>query len=275
MTLSRDDIEALRPGEWVTDDVIDFYFRYLKYKYFPDDKRYVYIPVTIANLLTERAVDSSKKHLEELASDANALDCETQCLKKPKNIKVAFLPIFGDGHWSLLVYRYQKHKPQEFLHFNSYLSSTREQHTQCARNALINLLYVFRENDPDMSISKESYQLVIKNCPQQNNGNDCGVFVCMYAYTLTSRLRKSGADSKSKSIHSFVKRMSLVSSGSSQRSDELSFSTKDRNKDHRADPDELLWKIKDKDALPPDEMRRYITKVIYHTTYTRSSSASL
>ncbi|KAJ2724492.1 hypothetical protein GGI07_001923 [Coemansia sp. Benny D115] len=72
MTLSQDDIDALNPGEWVTDDVIDFYFRVLKYKYFQDNKKYVYIPVNIANLLTERAVDSDPKYLKELAEDANA-----------------------------------------------------------------------------------------------------------------------------------------------------------------------------------------------------------
>ncbi|KAJ1964611.1 SUMO1 sentrin specific peptidase 8 [Dipsacomyces acuminosporus] len=273
MTLSRDDIDALRPGEWVTDDVIDFYFRYLKCKNFPSDRRYVYIPVNIANLLTERAVESSKEHLKELASDANALDFETQCLKKPRHIKVAFLPIFGDGHWSLLVYRYHKHKPQEFLHFNSYLNSTREMHTQCARNALINLLYVFRENDPEMSIAKESYQLVIKNCPQQNNGNDCGVFVCMYAYILTSRLVKQAPEAGPKAIHSLVKRLTLLPGSSAHRSDEVRFSAKDRNKDQRPDDEEQQWKIKDKDALLPDDMRAYITKVIYHTTYTRSSAS--
>ncbi|KAJ2613221.1 hypothetical protein H4S08_002340 [Coemansia sp. RSA 1365] len=52
MTLSYTDIEALQPGEWVTDDVIDFYFR--------GNKKYAFIPVPIANLLTERPIDTEK-----------------------------------------------------------------------------------------------------------------------------------------------------------------------------------------------------------------------
>ncbi|KAJ1947576.1 hypothetical protein GGF37_000341 [Kickxella alabastrina] len=277
MTLSQDDIEALQPGKWVTDDVIDFYFRSLKHKYFRDNKKYVYIPVNIANLLTERAVDSNPKYLKDLTEDANSLDFETQCLRKPKNIRVAFLPIFGDGHWSLLVYRNQKNKLPEFLHFNSYLDSTRANHTQCARTALINLLYVFRENDPDMEISKESYKLVVKNCPQQTNGNDCGVFVCMYAYILSSRLAKS--EGQTGSFQSLVKRLSTLSYSPSapaqgRSTDRLNFSEKNKDKD-RNKAMELMWKVKDKDALPPDEMRAYIQKVIYHASSSRNASASL
>ncbi|KAJ1844210.1 SUMO1 sentrin specific peptidase 8 [Coemansia sp. RSA 2703] len=280
MTLSQDDVDALQPGEWVTDDVIDFYFRSLKHKYFRDNKKYVYIPVNIANLLTERAVDSSSKHLKELADDANALDFETQCLRKPRQIRVAFLPIFGDGHWSLLVYRHQHKRLPEFLHFNSYLNSTRAHHTQCARTALINLLYVFRENDPDMTISKDSYKLVVKNCPQQNNGNDCGVFVCMYAYILSSRLAKREKENASHAspIHHLVRRLSAISVAQpSHETDQLSFSERNSAKDKdKSDPDELLWKVKDKDGLPPDNMRAYIQRVIYHaTSSSRSTSASL
>ncbi|KAJ2034446.1 hypothetical protein IW146_005839 [Coemansia sp. RSA 922] len=275
MTLSNTDIEALKPGEWVTDDVIDFYFKYLKRKYFPDSKKYVYIPVTLANLLTERALDNSTEYLKELASDANALDIKSQILGRPRTIRVALLPIFGDGHWSLLVYRNQKHKLPEFLHFNSHLNSTREYHTQCARTALINLLYVFRQNDPSMVISKESYKLIVKNCPQQTNGNDCGVFVCMYAYVLSSRLAKREAKNRASSMQDIIKRISNISFNSPElhRSDQqLSFSQKNSNKDHY-DRDELLWKVKDKDVVPPDDMRARITNTIYHESTTSSASS--
>ncbi|KAJ2500430.1 hypothetical protein GGH96_002758 [Coemansia sp. RSA 1972] len=240
MTLSPSDIDALRPGEWVTDDVIDFYF--------------------------------NSQHIKDLASDANALDFETQCLKKPRSIRVAFLPIFGDDHWSLLVYRNVKHRPlPEFLHFNSHLGSTRENHTQCARAALINLLYVFRENDALMTISKESYRLVVKNCPQQANGNDCGVFVCMNAYVLSSRLAKREKEGASP-LHALVRRLS-VSYSPGRKSDALGFAEKNPEKD--GDPDELMWKIKDKDAIRPDDMRSYITNVIYSATFTSNTPASL
>ncbi|KAJ2785535.1 hypothetical protein H4R18_000480 [Coemansia javaensis] len=271
-TLSHTDIEALQPDQWVTDDVIDFYFRYLKHKYFCDSKKYVYIPVNIANLLTERTIDSSTRGIADLAGDANALDMETQCLRKPRAIRVAFLPIFGDGHWSLLVY----HKPRgralpEFLHFNSYLNSTRENHTTCARTALINLLYVFRHNDPTMTISKESYRLVVKNCPQQTNGNDCGVFVCTYAYILSSRLAKREERDRESPLHSLVRRFSSLSNSPplDRLAGSLNFAVKDRPKDRPADPEDLAWKIKDKDAISPVEMREYLIKTIYSATYSR------
>ncbi|KAJ2859685.1 hypothetical protein GGI22_002913 [Coemansia erecta] len=279
MTLSETDLDALSPGEWVTDDVIDFYFRYLKHRYFPGNKKYVYIPVNLANLLTERAVESTSRYIQDLASDANALDYETQCLRKPKNIKVAFLPIFGDGHWSLLVYRWEhKSRLPEFLHFNSYLNSTRANHTQCARTALINLLYVFRANDPEMTISKESYKLVVKNCPQQTNGNDCGVFVCMYAYVLSSRLAAREGEGKLSALHAMIRRFSSSSQATptSDRSgtDRLLFSVKNANKDKIEDPEETAWKIKD--ALQPDDMRDYLIKVIHRATVSsKGHSASL
>ncbi|KAJ1666291.1 hypothetical protein IW140_006029 [Coemansia sp. RSA 1813] len=281
MTLSETDLDALNPGEWVTDDVIDFYFRYLKHRYFPDNKKYVYISVNIANLLTERPIESTSRHIRDLASDANALDYETQCLRKPRNIRIAFLPIFGDGHWSLLVYRSQKHQLPEFLHFNSYLGSTRANHTQCARTALINLLYVFRENDPDMVISKDSYKLVVKNCPQQRNGNDCGVFVCMYAYILSSRMAARESEGRKNAIQSIVRRFSGFSHTSptpSDRgaSDRLLFSAKNANKDKIEDPEEAAWKIKDRDSIQPDDMRDYLIKVIHRATIaSKGHSASL
>ncbi|KAJ2711774.1 SUMO1 sentrin specific peptidase 8 [Coemansia spiralis] len=272
-TLSPSDIEALQPNEWVTDDVIDFYFRYLKHKYFRGSKKYVYVPANIANLLTERPIDSSSKGIADMAADANALDMSTQTLHKPRAIRVAFLPIFGDGHWSLLVYRSQRHQVlPEFLHFNSYLGSTRENHTQCARTALINLLYVFRHNDSSMTISKESYRLVVKNCPQQTNGNDCGVFVCMYAYILSARLAKE--DHQSSALHSLVKRIAALSHSPplGRLTDTLNFSSRAPNKDE-SDPEDLAWKIKDKDAILPDMMREYLLKVIYSAT--SSTTASL
>ncbi|KAJ2822541.1 hypothetical protein FBU31_004563 [Coemansia sp. 'formosensis'] len=276
MTLSNTDIEALKPGEWVTDDVIDFYFKYLKRKYFPESKKYVYIPVTLANLLTERALDNSTEYLKELASDANALDMKSQILSRPRTIRVAFLPIFGDGHWSLLVYRNQKNKLPEFLHFNSHLNSTREYHTQCARTALINLLYVFRQNDPSMVISKESYKLIVKNCPQQTNGNDCGVFVCMYAYVLSSRLAKREAKNRASSMQDIIKRISNISFNPPElhRSEQqLSFAQRNPNKDH-VDREELMWKVKDKDVVPPDDMRARITNTIYHESTTTTAPRS-
>ncbi|KAJ2359487.1 hypothetical protein GGF43_000106 [Coemansia sp. RSA 2618] len=247
MTLSHTDIDALQPGEWVTDDVIDFYFN---------------------------------QHIKDLVNDANALDYETQCLRKPRSIRVAFLPIFGDNHWSLLVYR--NHKPRtslpEFLHFNSHLNSTRENHTQCARTALINLLYVFRENDPQMSISKESYKLVVKNCPQQTNGNDCGVYVCMDAYILSTRLAREESEGRGSSpLHALVKRLSFAANSSpplGRKADSPGLVGKKHEKD-RSDAEELQWKIKDRDAVRPDDMRAYLTNVIYKATYTRSTSASL
>ncbi|KAJ2007292.1 SUMO1 sentrin specific peptidase 8 [Coemansia thaxteri] len=294
ITLSSTDIDALKPGEWVTDDVIDFYFKYLKRKYFPASRKYVYIPVNLANLLTERALDNSLDHLAELASDANALDFKTQCLARPKQIRVAFIPIFGDGHWSLLVYKSQKPKLPEFLHFNSYLNSTREHHTQCARTALINLLYVFRQNDPSMVISKESYKLVVKNCPQQNNGNDCGIFVAMYAYVLSARLSKREAHSRASSMQDIIKRISNLSfncpsptppashrhnGNQRQRQDELSYSSKNPTKDSSSaivgdSRDENAWKVKDKDVIPPDDMRSRIINTIHHEAAATSRSVA-
>lgn len=286
MTLSQSDIDALKPGEWVTDNVIDFYFRFLKHRYFVENKKYVYIPVPLASLLTVREIDSSSQNLQDLSNDANSMDSETQCLRRPKSIRVAFIPIFGDGHWSLLVYRNEKHRLAEFLHFNSYLGSTREQHTECARSAVINLLYVFRQNDPSMTISKDTYKLVVKNCPQQTNSNDCGIFVCMFAYILSSRLNLQEKEKRASSIHEFVKRMSAISIGNNgDRSNsgngsrrgssatrtphqQLSFASKDPNKDnrHSVAKDQALWKIKDKDSLAPDYMREYIANVIYHAS---------
>ncbi|KAJ2394456.1 hypothetical protein GGI05_002028, partial [Coemansia sp. RSA 2603] len=135
-------------------------------------------------------------------------------------------------------------------------------------------------NDPDMTISKDSYKLVVKNCPQQNNGNDCGVFVCMYAYILSSRLAKREKENASHAspIHHLVRRLSAISVAQpSHETDQLSFSERNSAKDKdKSDPDELLWKVKDKDGLPPDNMRAYIQRVIYHaTSSSRSTSASL
>ncbi|KAJ2551174.1 hypothetical protein EV175_003792 [Coemansia sp. RSA 1933] len=237
------------------------------------------MPVNLANLLTARTVESTSRYIRELTNDANEIDYQTQCLRKPRGIKVAFIPIFGDGHWSLLVYRVKtRSRLPEFLHFNSYLNSTRANHTQCARQALINLLYVFRANDPAMVISHDTYKLVIKNCPQQSNGNDCGVYVCMYAYILSARLARENEGRRNafqNIFHRLTSSTTAQAAADREGPDRLLYSTKNARKDAPVDPEDQLWRIKE--VAQADEMRGYIVKVINRATVSsrRSRSANL
>ncbi|KAJ1937523.1 hypothetical protein EC988_007868 [Linderina pennispora] len=57
--------------------------------------------------------------------------------------------------------------------------------------------------------------------------------------------------------------MSMLPANHSSRPDEIPFQRK-TGKHVESDPAELMWKIKDKDELPPDNMRDYLYKIIRH-----------
>ena len=81
----------------------------------------------------------------------------------------------GGSHWSLLIYTRQA---REFFHLDSS-NGMNSDHARRVAKKLFDYLATFPESDPRKLRFTEVPVLT------QNNGFDCGVFVCMFAYFLT------------------------------------------------------------------------------------------
>lgn len=94
--------------------------------------------------------------------------------------KPIFMPLnVGGAHWALLVIDFSKRK----LCYYDSLSMRPGAEVEKVKAILQTL--AAKEN---VSLAKKDWQCVIEKCPQQTNGNDCGVFTCMAAERLMQGL---------------------------------------------------------------------------------------
>ena len=141
------------PHLWLDSDTINNYFSILEKKY--SNKNIKCISTFFCELYTRPNNKNAKSMIK---------DCKDKSL--------IFIPYFKNHHWFLIVI--DSHK-KEILLYDSLMSDLKEkQHIYI----LNQIKYFFSKIDETFS----NYQMKIeKDIKQQQNGNDCGVFVCWYA----------------------------------------------------------------------------------------------
>ncbi len=158
-SLYPDDLKAIKGG-WLTSNAIDFYFCFLQHK-----KHKLGGDVALLAPATMFLINmaSDEEEAQEMVASFNlpAARLVLAPLNNQSNM------VLGDGtHWSLLVY---DRKTDQFVHYDS----SRRLNLRVAVAAAAHLRPLVKAGSAEVHEAPEA--------PQQDNGRDCGVFVCVNA----------------------------------------------------------------------------------------------
>lgn len=164
-TIYYEHLETLLPGRFLVDNIIAFYFLYLKHE---KQLEGAFINPTLSYMLIVMDDEDFKDTMASIIMRQNL-----------KDQNLIFLPVNdnqdtnipnGGSHWSLLVY----HKNKDiFYHYDSA-----NQYNKNVAKKLYNRIKQW------IGTTESAFEL--RKSPQQKNGNDCGLFVCATAEALAN-----------------------------------------------------------------------------------------
>ncbi|GAB1604725.1 sentrin-specific protease 8-like [Argonauta hians] len=154
--LRLSDYELLDPPNWINDKIIEFCFEYF------EREKYRYCADLIA-FISPSVIQAIKFYpQQEMGIFLDPLNLSTKdFVFMAINDNMAAYQ-YGGSHWSLLMYNGHKN---EFCHYDSMSSSNMSIAEELCKKLQVNM------KGEKMAIFKEM------NCPQQENGYDCGVHV--------------------------------------------------------------------------------------------------
>ena len=169
------DYEDTKPNGWFNDNHITYTFEELQKSLSmssEDNQTFLFIKPSIAHWIS--TVDSNEKDRESKDHTLSSFDLEKKNIilmpvcKRGNNNKE------GGEHWSLLVYKKDINKWYHFDPINTYNDTV-------ARNLANKVNKYLSENIPDFVAAK---------CTQQNNGYDCGPYVCLFAKKIVEIVKE-------------------------------------------------------------------------------------
>ena len=182
--LSYKHANCLKDSEWLNDEVINLYFQLLKERSLRSVKKVWFISIFFVTKLLH---EPNFKH-------------ETKWDKYVKfdEMDMVFFPChIGGNHWCLLVVNFAKKR------FEWYDSMGGDKYGEILSALKIHLA----KKTPDYSYTDWEVPVYApKNIPMQNNGNDCGVFMCKFADYMSEN---RAFDFSSADMPYFRKRMLL------------------------------------------------------------------
>lgn len=96
-------------------------------------------------------------------------------IKQIEDKKLWILPLLRDYHWSLITIEMDSGTA------SFWDSQAEDVHQREARHIVQSLRQFIHTSEAMMYSSASDWKVVIKKCPQQNNTDDCGVYVIMFA----------------------------------------------------------------------------------------------
>lgn len=153
---------------WLNDIVIGFYFEYLDQQYKKDNKKQLlFIDPGVTQLLKMQTPLQYNIFLDPI--EATSYDF----IFFPLNDCDGNEP--GGSHWSLMIY---SRKDEMCYHYDSSNSINRSIAEKFAKNVIKYFL------------NKQERRCIEMDCPQQNNGFDCGLFVLCLADLISRHILK-------------------------------------------------------------------------------------
>jgi len=168
--LKQSDVDLLKEGNWINDNLIFFWFEYLEYERFSELSSDVSLIGPPVVHIIKSAAQSPTQNVEA------AVILESMELSKKKLI---LLPInnqsteamsIGGSHWTLLAYIASTNS---FVHFDSLGKSDNSNHAKLVAKFVSE--HILKKSDGD---------IIAGECPSQKNGYDCGIHVIENAEAL-------------------------------------------------------------------------------------------
>ncbi|RKP08673.1 hypothetical protein THASP1DRAFT_5969, partial [Thamnocephalis sphaerospora] len=166
VVLRHRDLNTLQPGEWLNDTCIEFYYEYLEREVIRSDAILLMRPLMV-HMVAQHA--DPYQFIEVLPPRLNER-------------KMVFLPInnhtrgdtVGGTHWSLMVYIRSTNTFYYYDSLNDYnLPMARQTAEKMARV---------------LCTGPQPPRFLMMKTPQQENSNDCGVYVISITELLCARL---------------------------------------------------------------------------------------
>ena len=200
----EEDMRSLNDGEWISDAIIAFWFRYLAEVVYQNNQDILFIPPSVTQVL--------KQGLTEVFSmTANSLNIgqKEYVLMAVNNNK---LDKAGGHHWSLVVY---KVKDDVWLHYDSM-----EDLNLREAKSLVNRMQEYIEPG-------STPKLYTMGSTQQRNNCDCGAYTMINAAKVAQMLTRELAISQFRVEKEDIKRLrskvrELITSSENQKKKDVS-----------------------------------------------------
>lgn len=161
--LREADVQLLQGPYWLNDQIIEFYFEYLRHERYNNNDSILLLPGAITYLLAHNDAQVNASIMEpHKMQDRSIIMCAVNDNEDPH---VAL----GGSHWSLLVW---VAADRTFRHYDSASGHN----GAAARKVAAGLWALLQDHD-----EAPRYRLVEPPCPQQMNGSDCGLYVLAIA----------------------------------------------------------------------------------------------
>ncbi|CAD7083436.1 unnamed protein product [Hermetia illucens] len=187
--ITRRDLNTLTPDSWLNDNVINFYFNLIANRCDEERNKHFTKVHTMSTFFAERLLQSGYEGVKRWTRKINIFSFD-----------LILIPIHVDqSHWCLATINF---KEKALKYYNSMgTPNTR----------LLEVLadYLRLESLDKQKIPLDTSEFVkenVQDIPQQTNGNDCGVFCCMYAEYIS---RDHKISFSQKNIPYFRKRIIL------------------------------------------------------------------
>ena len=189
MCITHHDLSTLIPGRRLNDEIINFYLKVI----IPHPDVYVYTTFFYSKLVSKGEYDySSVKNYTKRVDIFNK--------------RLVVFPIHRGVHWTLATYYPKKLR---LRYCNSMDDVEMSQHDDIKVNLHLYLRDEWTEKKGSTPPSSHTY--TGSRVPQQGNGVDCGVFVCMFAVCEVNGL--SMATFTERNVADFRRHMALTIAG--------------------------------------------------------------
>ncbi|XP_014213354.1 sentrin-specific protease 8 [Copidosoma floridanum] len=168
--LRQSDVDLLKGPCWLNDAIIGFYFEYLGKQHENVSLKFLFVCPELAQLLKLTDPHEYPIFLDPIEA---------------KDKPFVFFPIndcnsrssSGGSHWSLMVF-----SKKERACF--YFDSSNSMNSAVARD--------FSRKVMDYLLDGGKGQFIEVDCPQQDNGYDCGLFVLCFADVIAEHVLRTG-----------------------------------------------------------------------------------
>ena len=186
MKLTQIDLQYLLPLTWLNDNVINFYFELISERARRD------LQATnkpdCAKLKIHVLTSFFNEKLQRERSHSGVKNWSNKSNIKVLDMDKVFIPInIHQSHWCLAVINFQKH---QFEYYDSLGGRPSQWLFKCLRDYVLQEANLWgRAAGPASGFNLEGWHnVIVNNIPLQQNGSDCGVYVCTYGDLLSENM---------------------------------------------------------------------------------------
>ncbi|KAJ8453458.1 hypothetical protein ONZ45_g19708 [Pleurotus djamor] len=191
-TISKKVVLRLQPGGWLNDELINVLI-----KAEGETTDVLYIEPVIWRDMVEKLSKASDENREAQWSSVflNQHGVERYPLERLISVKRIMVPLNCDNHWVLLTCCTSSGELNVLDSYARELGDAKDR-LEGQIDWLREFMLRLKRRQPSLSwSSRYAYRTPELNVPQQSNGNDCGVFVILFARYLMKHPSLEGVDS--------------------------------------------------------------------------------